>query len=331
MAANKHRLVLIMGLSLAGLSLAHGDDGKVSRLDQARGAVKRGSLEKARGLFQQSIRQHIQVERAQAAEALLALGRIEEQSGRLDEARIQYNRVTDLFPERRGDIHEAENRLRALRHDGGQFLLELVKKTNFARGRARLNRLQNISIEGVLLIGKQKVPMIRTLTTSPVRMREDAPSLKLSKVWNGKAGWLKKGDEIQTMRGPQLDRTVSWAYENLAQILGNHDGKARFLGSTRVFGRRSYRIEFQDGQESWIEDYDAKTWLPSRAQGDQIDSSGKTAAMTLYYYDWIKIDGAHFPGRIEFYKGDKLSYEFRFKEYKLDTEIDKAIFGIPVK
>lgn len=312
------------------MTLAHGDEGD-GRLLQAQAAAQDGRVKEARSLYRGLIRHHLQVERANAATALLSLGELEEEGGHLSDARNAYRRVSELFPERRGDINVAESRLRSIRQDGGRFLVRLLQSGKKARGAKRLGKMSNIVIEGELVIGKQRIKITRTLSRNPTRMREDAPALQLSKAWNGKQGWLRKGSEIEDLKGPRLDRTVSWAFESLAQLMGEHDGKARFAGSTRVLGRKAYRIEYVSGSETWTEDIDSKSYLPSRAEGTQIDANGQNSLLTLYYHDWKNVDGAYFPGKVEYYKGDKLAYEFQFKSYKLDGSLDKKLFDRPVK
>jgi hypothetical protein len=329
-----HGFILAFTLAFFSFAVVHGDDEKRElSLVGGKRAVKLGQVAKARSIFQSLIRRHIQVERGRVAEALLALGDLEERGGRPGEARTQYNRLIDLLPERRGDINEAESRLRAMRHDGGRFLVELLSRMNRALGRTRLDRLRTVEVDGELIIGEQRVEMLRRMTTRPVRMREDAPSLKLVKAWDGKKGWLQKDKKVELIRGPKLDRTVSWAYESLRALLGVHEGQARYVGSSRVLGRPAFRLEYRQGSGPvlWTEDVDSESFLPARARGTQIDASGKLAAMTLYYHDWKSVDGAKFPGRIEFYKGDKLAYEFRFKKYRLDTEMDPTLFSPPEK
>lgn len=323
-------LLLLSFLAVSTMTLAHGDENK-SCLEQARQAARDGRVKTARGLYQAMIRHHLKVERANAAAALLALGELEEESGQLSDARSAYGRVSELFPERRGDINVAEARLRAIRQDGGQFLTTLLESASKARGKTRLEKMATIVIEGELVIGKQQVKIKRFLTRNPTRMREDAPALQLSKAWNGKQGWLQKGSEIEDLKGPRLDRTVSWAFESLAQLMGEHDGKAEYAGMTRVLGRKAYRIQYRSNGETWVEDIDAETYLPSRAEGSQIDAKGQTSQLTLYYHDWKNVDGAYFPGKVEYYKGDKLAYEFQFKSYKLDSKLDKTLFDRPNK
>lgn len=328
MSMSSRGLGFLALLCISTITLAHGDE-ESSRLQSAQRAAQEGRVKEARSLYSALIRHHVQVERANAASALLSLGELEEISGHLSEARSAYRRVSELFPERRGDINVAESRLRSIRQDGGQFLVSLLESARKARGQSRLAKLKNIVIDGELVIGKQRVKIVRSLSRNPTRMREDAPSMQLSKAWNGKQGWLRKGSETEDLKGPKLDRTVSWAYESLAQIMGEHDGKARFVGATRVLGRKAYRIEYVSGSEIWTEDLDSSTYLPSRAEGSQIDANGQSSQLTLYYHDWKNVDGAYFPGKVEYYKGDKLAYEFQFKSYKLDGSLDKKLFDRP--
>lgn len=328
MSMSSRGIAIFALLCASTMTLAHGDEGS-NKLQRAQRAAQDGRVKEARSLYKGFIRHHVQVERANAAAALLSLGELEEESGHLSEARNAYRRVSELFPERRGDINVAESRLRLIRQDGGRFLVRLLESAKRARGTKRLEKMSNIVIEGELVIGKKGIKITRSLSRNPTRMREDAPALQLSKAWNGKQGWLRKGTETEILKGPRLDRTVSWAFESLAQLMGEHDGKAQFAGTTRVLGRKAYRVQYVSGSETWTEDLDATTFLPSRAEGTQIDANGQNSLLTLYYHDWKNVDGAYFPGKVEYYKGDKLAYQFQFKSYKLDTSLDKKLFDRP--
>lgn len=330
----KHSALLALLFLLLSPVLVRGDDPKptlAAALQSARQAQSQGQPDKALKHYQGWLRGYLKEARPQTAQALLDHAKLLEARGDLLEAKRNYRRVLDWFPDQLTRSRLAEARLRALRESGGSFLEEVLQKASKARGLSKARALKTVISEGTLKIAQKSVKFTRKLCFEPVRIREDAPQLQLSKAWDGQQGWFQKGQNVTVLRGPALDRTVDWAYENVNAWLGKHDGECRYGGQTRVLGKRAYRIEYRDGLDVWREDLDAETYLPLRAQGRQVNANGRMANMTLYYSKWSVKNGIAVPGRIEYYQGDDLAYEFWFRSYEFDKPLKATDFTAPKK
>jgi zinc protease len=173
-----------------------------------------------------------------------------------------------------------------------------------------------------------KIKMI-VLQKSPNKYLQlvDFGSSSQKVIFNGKEGFLVVGNEVQKIKGTDLEKLKYESSYKLIADLKGYNVKAKFDSAVNLDGKKTYEIELtMPNGNIWRQFYDAKTNLKVK-EIKPVESPTDTVYQNIFYSDYKKVDGVKYP----FYVKQTLSsqvFEFTVDSLKINTGLTDRNFEV---
>lgn len=147
-------------------------------------------------------------------------------------------------------------------------------------------------------------------------------------IFDGVKGFMITGDDIEEVRGQELEKLKYEATMQLLLYLNAYDVKAKFTGIEEANGVDAYKVILNfPGDMKWTEYYDTTTYLRVK-EIKPIDSpSGKTINQESFFNDYQDVNGIKYPYTIKQFLGPS-KFEFFVDSIKVNTGLSDRNFEI---
>ncbi len=168
----------------------------------------------------------------------------------------------------------------------------------------------------------------------PGKLRVDITSAEgtMSKGFDGKVAWVKKGDAAATAMSAEDTRSMQ-AHATFDEPLLDYAKKGtavKLVGMADVKGAPAYDLEvtFKSGE---VEHHflDAKTFLLAQRTFASKDKDGKATQMTVRFGDYKKVQGRMVNHSVEWDAEDGTSHTSVVSKVAFDKKASAKLFAMP--
>jgi hypothetical protein len=146
-------------------------------------------------------------------------------------------------------------------------------------------------------------------------------------IFNGKEGFLVVGNEIQKIKGTDLEKLKYESSYKLIADLKAYNVKAKFDSTLDLDGKKTYEIELiMPNGNIWRQFYDAKTNLKVK-EIKPVESPADTLYQNIFYSDYKKVDGIKYPFYVKQTLGSQI-FEFNVDSLKINTGLTDRNFEV---
>lgn len=139
-------------------------------------------------------------------------------------------------------------------------------------------------------------------------------------IFNGNEGFLVVGDEVQKIKGSDLEKLKYEASYKLIANLKAYNVKAKFDSAIDLDSTKAYEIELTlPNNSKWKQFYDTKTKLKIK-EIKPVESPSDTLYQQIYYSDYRKVDGIKYPFSVKQTLGSQV-FNFHVDSLKINTGI----------
>lgn len=194
------------------------------------------------------------------------------------------------------------------------------------------NRINKIMDRTTFITGKVKNMNIHIIVYQKVpdmylqKIELGAAEQKI--VFDGVRGVMITGDNIQEMKGLELNKLKYEATMQFLLYLNAYDVNAEFQGIEKANGVNSYKVILVfPGDMKWTEYYDTTTYLKVKEIKPINSPDGKIINQESYYSNYQEVNGIEYPYTIKQFLGPS-KFEFYVDSIKVNTGLSDRNFEI---
>ena len=196
---------------------------------------------------------------------------------------------------------------------GKDKLSSIMDRTTYITGKVR-----NMNIHIVVY---QKVPNMYFQ-----KIELGATEQKI--IFDGEKGFMITGDNIQEMKGLELEKLKYEATMQLLLYLNAYDVKVEFKGIEKANGVNAYKVILAfPGDMSWTEYYDTTNYLKVKEVKPVNSPSGEITDQESFFSDYKDVNGIKYPYNIKQFLGPS-KFEFYVDSIKVNTGLSDRNFEI---
>jgi zinc protease len=146
-------------------------------------------------------------------------------------------------------------------------------------------------------------------------------------IFNGKHGFLVVGDEVQKIKGTDLEKLKFESSYKLIAELKTYNVKAKFDSVVNLDGKKTYEIELvMPNGNIWRQFYDANTNLKVK-EIKPVESPTDTLYQNIFYSNYKKVDGIKYPFYVKQTLGSQI-FEFKVDSLKINIGLTDRNFEV---
>ena len=196
---------------------------------------------------------------------------------------------------------------------GKDTINKIMDRTTFITGKVR-----NMNIHIVVY---QKIP-------NKYYQKINLGAAEQKIIYDGKKGVTITGNNVQEIRGAELDKLKYDATMQLLLYLKAYEVKAIYEGKEKIKGKMAYKVilKLPDNME-WIQYYDTTTYLKLKEIKPISSPNGKKVNQITFFTDYKKVEGVKYPFRINQALGTS-QFIFHVDSIKVNTGLSDRNFEI---
>ena len=147
-------------------------------------------------------------------------------------------------------------------------------------------------------------------------------------VFDGVRGVMITGDNIEEMKGPELNKLKYEATMQFLLYLNAYDVKAEYNGIEKANGVDAYKVMLIfPGDMKWTEYYDTATYLKVKEIKPINSPDGKIINQESYFSNYQEVNGIEYPFTIKQFLGPS-KFEFHVDSIKVNNGLSNRNFEI---